>query len=685
MLKRRFIFCLFISSFTSILAQTKDTTTTELLKQKDITTSKIADNSPDDLAKDSLKTAQTEAAKKGVISEAITPELLKMTVYTPDTAAEAVVLYDLGDLKLSNSGRITLNRTRQVKILKQRGIREHGNFELKIDTYTQQLLEFRARIIQPDSSIVVLKDEDIFTEKRSSSRLVKKVAFPNVKEGSILEVEYMVSALSLDLLRWAFQEDIPIRRSLLILDLPSTIKYEFLFKGLIDYKTGFVTRTRLFGGTFDVPCLIMDTVPAFVSEPFMPPVRDALCGIAFNWKRIEFPFDQKVYVNGWDFMTKSFLEQKQFGEQYLKKSKYGDVWKTVKPLLLTAKSLEDTLKVVYEYISTNIAWEDDYFSPFVQDDLDKAFKKKKGNSGEMNLMLVACLRAAGLNAYPLLVSTSDNGTVSTAFSSAYQFNHVLCYVEKDDNTYFLDAGNAPRNIYLPRQVSLNGQGWLVDKDNARWIDLPKPLSYVSTKADFAMDKEGVLKGTLTHLFNGYAAVAERDKLKNDPKKEFVRKQFASSFTELKVTNIQYDKIDSLYAPLKRTLDCEIQESTPLSDNLLAVNPSLLARYTAFAFVAEERKQLIQFNHPVKEDYNITFTIPEGYVVEEIPTNLTSTLGKSDATFSFATTVKDNTINITTSFHIKKVLYHYNRYKEIKAFFDGVVKKSTEQIVLKKKN
>ena len=688
MLKQHLLFCFFICYFTSILAQTKDNTTSDVPQQKDKTTTTIADNILADMVADSITLANAEVKKKGAISEIISREVLDMKIYTPDTAAEAVVLYDMGDLALSNSGRFILNRTRQIKILKQRGIREYGNFELAIDTNRQDLIRFKARIIQPDSSIVWLKDDNIFTEKLSGSRIVKKVAFPNVKEGSILEIKYALSVGSLDLFRWRFQEDIPIRHSMLVLDLPSTIQYEFLFKGLIDYKTGIVTRKGMFNGTFDVPALIMDTVPAFISEPFMPPMKDAACGISFNWKRMEFPAtyytNQQVFINNWDFMTKMYLEEKSFGDQYQKKSKYGDVWKAVKPLLASTKSVEGTMKIVYDYISNNIAW-DEYFSAFVQDDLDKAFKKKKANSGEMNLMMVACLREAGVKAYPLLVSTSDNGIPSSAFSSAHQFNHVLCYVENGDDTYFLDAGNSARNIYLPRRVSLNGQGWLVDKENARWIDLPKPLSYLSTNAAFSLDKQGVLKGTLTHLYNGYAAVDERDNLKKDPKKEFVRKEFPSGLIELKVDNIKYDKVDSLYAPLTRTLDCEIQESEPVSDNLIVVNPSFLVHYTSFAFVGEERKHFIQFNHPVKEDFNLTLTIPEGYVVEEMPSNLSSTLGKTDATFFFTTTTKDNKIEINTSFYIKKTLYHHNRYKEIKAFFDGVVKKSNEQIVFKKKS
>jgi hypothetical protein len=53
----------------------------------------------------------------------------------------------------------------------------------------------------------------------------------------------------------------------------------------------------------------------------------------------------------------------------------------------------------------------------------KAYKDKTGNVAEINLMLTAMLRYAGLNANPVLVSTRSNGIAM--FPNRTAFNYVM--------------------------------------------------------------------------------------------------------------------------------------------------------------------------------------------------------------------------------------------------------------------
>jgi hypothetical protein len=168
----------------------------------------------------------------------ITQSDLNMKVYLPDTAAEAVVLYDNGEITMSEQGSFTLDRERKVKILKQKGIDSQRAFSLMLDINYQNLIYLQAQVLQSDSSIVLVKDNEVFFNKISDDRTEVKIVFPNLKEGSIIELNYALSVSSLDYLKWSFQEAIPIRRNVLALDIPTWVEFEFLYKGLIDYKTG---------------------------------------------------------------------------------------------------------------------------------------------------------------------------------------------------------------------------------------------------------------------------------------------------------------------------------------------------------------------------------------------------------------------------------------------------------------
>jgi hypothetical protein len=63
----------------------------------------------------------------------------------------------------------------------------------------------------------------------------------------------------------------------------------------------------------------------------------------------------------------------------------------------------------------------------------KAYKDKTGNVAEINLMLTAMLRYAGLNANPVLVSTRSNGIA--IFPNRTAFNYVIAAVENGSSYY----------------------------------------------------------------------------------------------------------------------------------------------------------------------------------------------------------------------------------------------------------
>jgi Domain of Unknown Function with PDB structure (DUF3857) len=588
---------------------------------------------------------------------------------------------------MTYEGFFILDRKRQVKILKQKGADAYGTFLLTLNVDYEMLRSMKGSVVQADGKVIKLNDSEFFADKISDDRVVVKIVFPNLQVGSVLELNYSLAITSLDLIKWSFQEAIPIRRNALVLEIPEWVQYEYLYKGLLDYKTGLVEkRGDLFKSTIQVPVLIMDTVPAFREEVLMPSKVDILCGVRFIWKKIKIPNTKKEIVNDLNNMITTLVEHKKFGAQYEKKSNFGDVWKVVKPLLLTAKTSEDTLKTVYDYVSKNIQWIDDYFSPFAEKTLETAFKKKKANSGEMNLMMLACLREAGVTCYPLMISTFDHGTPASQFLSIYQFDHVLCYALMNGKEYFLDAGsNTFRNIFLPRRVSLNGIGWVVDKKNSKWINLPKPLSSLSISSNLTLEKSGSIKGDLTQIFEGYSAVDERERLEKDPKKDYVKDEFSTHFTDFKLNNIAYENVESVYKPLKRTINCDITDATTALDSLVFLNPSTFSHFNQVSFPSDQRVHPIQFNYPVKENYTFNLTIPDNYKIEELPPKFEGKLGEKDAGFSFNCTVKGNQINIEAQFYVNRLLYLATEYKEVKSFFDNIVKKSNEQIVLKKKS
>ena len=77
----------------------------------------------------------------------------------------------------------------------------------------------------------------------------------------------------------------------------------------------------------------------------------------------------------------------------------------------------------------------------------------------------------GITAYPIVLSTRDNGMLIQQSPTYNKLNYVIGYVRHEGIEMFLDATS--ENIgpgFLPVSC-LNGQGLLVKRDNEQWLTL----------------------------------------------------------------------------------------------------------------------------------------------------------------------------------------------------------------------
>ena len=81
---------------------------------------------------------------------------------------------------------------------------------------------------------------------------------------------------------------------------------------------------------------------------------------------------------------------------------------------------------------------------------------------------------------------------------------------------------------------------------------------------------------------------------------------------------------------------------------------------------------------------IVLTIPENYEVEEIPENMKFSTEDRSINCSYNLITNKNQIQLIYSFQINRVLFTQDEYPTLRTFWETLIKKNTEQIVLKKK-
>jgi Domain of Unknown Function with PDB structure (DUF3857) len=624
----------------------------------------------------------------------IPSEDITMTTYSLDSSAEAVVLAAKGRISIESGydGGMQLNYHffRRVKLLKKSAFDAEGN--IKISYYSkdryEDLRKVKAAVIQSDGTRQELTKKDFFEEKVSAERMAKKFAFPNLKEGCIIEYEYeMISQNLQTLYDWQFQENIPVRHSELWLLIPQYFEYVYLFRGRQLLKKEQLKDDRMDGNiNVAVQKMSADSVPALKPEGYITTMGDYLSQVNFQLSRINYPNGRiENRMTNWKDVAEKLTKREHLGEQFTRKGNYGDVWRAVKPLLEGAKTDDEKIKIIYEFLCKNVTWDEDNYSEYSSESLNAAFKKKKAGSGELNMMLLACLSEAGVKAFPMLVSTRKHGKPVTVYPILDQFNHLACYIEREGKPLIIDVGTIHRPVGMPRVSTLNEQGWILDEKNPRWVSIVAPLSNEVSLASFKLDEEGTLTGSISSNYRGYAAVSERDDEEDkDGKHEKVKKALAKDFPDIKIDSITIANLDNTAESFKRVVYCAIPNAATTAGDLIYIKPSLKTDFDENPFKQPKREYPVDFPYPFKDQFVLNLTIPDGYTVEEMPKSIKVNLPENGGTFQYLSAVNGNVIQLIIKIQLEQLRFEPEDYVLVKEFFNQIATKSAEQVVLKKK-
>jgi hypothetical protein len=427
--------------------------------------------------------AEKAPIKFGQISKA---DLLN-NVYAPDTSAPAVVLCDYGYFTES---RFQTVRTLRIKILKKEGY-DWANQTFNSDSKTS-IKGITYNLVDNEIEETKLKNESIFKTRVTDDIFEIRVAMPNVKVGSIIDIQFLYDGIPSE---WDFQQEIPVVHSELVLEPSLYVSYSKNFFGYI----GITSRTN--------NSWISDNVPAFKPEPYMTSSKNYRSRLEFDYESVSFPGFYRSYTTSWEAVRDLLYNSAYFGtvlntDGYLKS--------VAKDIKARSTSQQDMIRMAYEY-TKQIKWDKTYRLYTDKTSLNSSYKEGKGNSSEVNLALVQLLRKLDLDAGPVVMSTRSNGRLSALKPSFNKLNYVIAAVFTDKDTLLLDAteANCPYS-FLPMRA-LNGQGRFMDKNRTGWVDLTaKKKDKQMVVYTMSIGDDLSLKGKITYSKGDYAALNFRN-------------------------------------------------------------------------------------------------------------------------------------------------------------------------------
>jgi len=616
---------------------------------------------------------------------------LKFKVYQKDSTANAVVLYEHGNLYVNpkRDFKFTTDYYFRVKILKKEGF-EKATIEIPV--YGKSIVHNIKAITYnlSEGNVVVkthLNKDEIYTKQTDEKWKNVSFTLSNVKVGSVIAYKYSVTSPYSSIDDWSFQSDIPKVKSDFTAAILGNWVYNVRMVGYLklnrdnpSVKKGCVYVPGIGNGACSILDFGMDFIPAFKEEEYMLSKRNYSSKVVFDLKSYT---NVKGHVTNYTKTWKSadkklkynFLDNQASKKKYFRKNILNDS-------ILSVQNELDKAKKIYTLIKEHYTWNDKYW-PSKKVKIKKAFEEKLGNVFDINLSLYNALQAANIESELVLLATRGKGIPTKLYPIDTDFNYVVVKTIIDNKTYFLDAVDSDLPFGLIQFEALNGDGRVMDfKEGSFWESIT--LSQKTTKKTRLSLKltEENLSGNLLINRTGYFALNTRTKLKGQSEDDILS-DFETKNPDIEAESIQIRNLNNSEKNLKEIYKVNIETDFKEGSAKIRINPFLIDRVTVNPFKLNERDYPVDFGYAKASTYMLTITIPEEYKISKLPENVGLSLPNKGGVLILNVKQKGNVINLYLKFSIHKSSYSKVEYFYLKQFYQKLIDTQNTFIELEK--
>ncbi|WP_310558742.1 transglutaminase domain-containing protein [Flavobacterium sp.] len=634
---------------------------------------------------------------------------LEQKFHPKDSSAVAAILFKKGDVQFDYSPEtgfeiITTVKTR-IKVYKKEGY-HFANFNVPYYLYKGSDANVKIEnavtynLVDGKMEKTKLGIDGIFVEKINQNFAQKKITMPNIKEGCVIEYEYSTKSNNIgSLMEWRFQYEVPVNYSEFATAIPEYFDFRISQKGffpiaILNNREGrsinYTDPNRVQTGnsvsyqnqnlsfTEAKATYSAKDLPAIKEEPFVNNMENYIAGIDHELSSISYPQTKiKYYSTNWEAVVKTIYEYDSFGAE-LNKSGYFE--EDVKALLVNLKTPSEIITGLLNHVKNTVKWNNNA-GYGCNEGVKAAYKNKTGNCAEINLMLTAMLRFAGLTANPVLISTRANGI--PVFPSRNAFNFVLAAVETPEGLVLLDATEKYSEPNILPLRDLNWLGRLIRKDaTSIEVDLTPKTSALEVKSMMVTLKpDGAIEGQARFQHSNHAALEFRKKfLAQDP--TIYLENLENRNGAIEISDYSRDNDKNLSEPIIEKFKFKQNKNVDFIAGKMYIKPMFFLNSGNNPFKQEDRLYPVDFGFPKQERYNISISIPAGFVVESVPASLNIAVNKI-GTFKFLITKTETNIQVAITKDVTTAIVSPDYYADLKGFLQQIMDKQNEKIVLTK--
>jgi transglutaminase-like putative cysteine protease len=621
---------------------------------------------------------------------------LEMTSYPNDTAAAAVVLQEFGEAYVdSDEMNLRFEYHVKIKILKPSGLK-YGDVELYLhrqEGKEETVNWFHASSFNLENGKIVESkmEQKPMRQELSTYTVVQSFPIPNVKVGSVVEYSYHLESPWLNKFHpWEFQSDIPKVSSEYWATIPAYYRYNVTLRGFLKLTKN---ESEVIRNAFNVAGLgsadcarmmyAMTDIPAFVEEEYVTARSNYLAAINFELLEVRYPDGrvEKITTEWKDAMNKLWNDP-QFGGQVRRGKNILE--NDVAPVVAGADDPLERARKIYDFVKFQYEWNGTY-GKYSESGIRKALDSKKGNIGDINLTLIAALRAADLPANPVILSTRANGFPIEIHPVITDFNYVIASLQIGEKRFLLDATDDFMPFGLIPERCINSKGRLMEDRESQWVslDVPGNKKWVGIM-NLKVLGDGRISGSVSLNYYSYSAVDERRRLygAENPRPRLSARP-GGGMESAVLSNIVLENLDALEKPLTVKFDIESEVFDPAGSPSWLLNPFFVSSWKENPFKAAERMYPVEFGIPIDERMIVTIEFPEGHEVKSIPENVGLSLPNNGGRYIFQAKAEGNKVNLSSNFIITKNYYSSEEYHYLKELFARMIQTQATDLVIER--
>lgn len=628
----------------------------------------------------------------------------KTKVYSIDSSASAVIIADIGSSEIAGNLKgwfsIEFKHFKRVHILNKNGydlanveilLYSEGNNEEKLENLKAHTYNLEnGKIVETKVDV----KKSVYKSGIDKNHVAQKFVFPAIKEGSIIEYEYTVSSdFVFNLQPWKFQGDHPVLWSEYEVSIPEFFYYVFLQHGNIKktqttrQESFRVTDARSAGHSTSEPFvasvndyrMVMKNIPALKEENFTSALDNHIAKVEFQLAEFRNPLTPKNIMGDWSDVCETLLKDENFGEQLNKDNSWMN--DELKIVLDNAISEEEKARNIYKYLQNNFTCTNQN-RLYTDQPLKNVLKSKKGSEAEINMLLVAMLRKAGITADPMMLSTRSHGYAYANYPIMEQFNYVVCYAKINGKIIYLDASRPNLGFGRLHWECYNGHARVINEE-ATPVEL-SPDSLTERKITSLMlssNDKGEIVGTMQQTPGYYESYDIRTGIKEKGFKEYVKEIEKDLPADVEVKNYRIDFLKKLDEQVQ--VNCDVKLDLKKKD-IIYLNPMFGEGFTENPFAAEKRTYPVEMPYGFDEIFVLRMDVPQGYEVSELPASTKVNFDEEGRSFfEYIVENAGGVISFRSRIKMHRSYFLPDEYKILHDFFSLVVKKQSEQIGFKK--